>query len=204
VVAVLQGTACGSDVPCVSRKSRGEEGRDQLRVEGLGAALTGGGGRRHGLDEIQRGGRVPAPRNWLNELPGVQGVLGDSVGCSSSKNGAQEKKASRRRRVRWGSSRRVAKWRRGAGHGARLSWGDPGHERRAVGRRQPGDGGVGSRTGEAGEEREGREQGRLASGTAHGVGPACERRKEGGERMASVPGCNSNKIRNNSNLFQLG
>jgi hypothetical protein len=131
-VAVLQGTVCGSDVPCVSRKSRGEEGRDQLRVEGLGAALTGGGGRRHGLDEIQRGGRVPAPRNWLNELPGVQGVLGDSVGCSSSKNGAQEKKASRRRRVRWGSSRRVAKWRRGVGHGARLSWGGGGSRTRAT------------------------------------------------------------------------
>jgi hypothetical protein len=51
----------------------GEEGHDQSRVEGLRAALTGGGGRRHGLNEIWRGGRVLAPRNWLNELSRVQG-----------------------------------------------------------------------------------------------------------------------------------
>jgi hypothetical protein len=50
------------------------------------------------------------------------------------------------------------------------------------GRRQPGDGGVGSHTGEARKEREGRERGRLASGPAHGMGPTCQRRKEeGGE-----------------------
>jgi hypothetical protein len=34
-----------------------------------------------------------------------------------------------------------------------------------------------------------------------GVGPSCKRE---GERMASGPGCNSNKIQNNSNPFQLG
>jgi hypothetical protein len=42
---------------------------------------------------------------------------------------------------------------------ARARVGGPGHERHAVGRWQPADGGTGSRTGEAGEEREGREQG---------------------------------------------
>jgi hypothetical protein len=49
-------------------------------------------------------------------------------------------------------------------------------------------------------EREGgrEEAGRWAS---LGVGPRC---KSEGERMASGPGCNSNKIRNNSNPFQLG
>jgi hypothetical protein len=35
----------------------GEEGRGQSRVEGLGVALTGGGGRRRGLDKIRCGGR---------------------------------------------------------------------------------------------------------------------------------------------------
>jgi hypothetical protein len=59
--------------------------------------------------------------------------------------------------------------------------GVPRHERRAVRRRQPGDGGAGSRMGEAGEEREGRERGRLATRPARGVGPTCQRRKEGRE-----------------------
>jgi hypothetical protein len=51
--------------------------------------------------------------------------------------------------------------------------GDSEHERRAVGRRQPKNGGAGSRTGEAGEERVGREWERLAGGPARGVCPAC-------------------------------
>jgi hypothetical protein len=42
--------------------------------------LTGGGGRRCGLDEIWCGGRVPALGNWLNELSGVQG-------CAQSRGG---------------------------------------------------------------------------------------------------------------------
>jgi hypothetical protein len=42
-----------------------------------------------------------------------------------------------------------------------------------VRRRRPGDGGAGSRMGEAGEEREGRERGgRLVGGSACGVGPS--------------------------------
>jgi hypothetical protein len=59
---------------CPASRGRigGEEGRGQSRVEGHGAALTGGGGRRHGLDKIWHGGRVSAPENWLNELSGVQ------------------------------------------------------------------------------------------------------------------------------------
>jgi hypothetical protein len=44
-----------------------------------------------------------------------------------------------------------------------------------------------SRTEEAGEEREGRERGRLASRLAYGVGPAYQRRKERGERMTGGP-----------------
>jgi hypothetical protein len=50
---------------CPTSRGRrgGEEGRGQSRVEGLRAALTGGGGRRLGLDEIQRGTRVSAPGN---------------------------------------------------------------------------------------------------------------------------------------------
>jgi hypothetical protein len=75
----------GSDVPCVSRKNRGEEGRDQSRVEGLGVALIGGGGRRRGLDEIRRGGRVSATENRLNEPVGRQGGFGSSVRCSREK-----------------------------------------------------------------------------------------------------------------------
>jgi hypothetical protein len=50
---------------CPASRGRigGEEGCGQSRVEGLGAALTGGGGRRRGLDEIWHGGRVLMPRN---------------------------------------------------------------------------------------------------------------------------------------------
>jgi hypothetical protein len=44
------------------------------------------------LDEIRRGGRVPAPENWLSpvEVVGGGGVFGFLVGCSSSKNGERE------------------------------------------------------------------------------------------------------------------
>jgi hypothetical protein len=59
----------------------GEEGRGQSRVEGLGVALTGGGGRRRGLDEMWRGGRVPVTRNRLNEPVGRRGGFGSSVRC---------------------------------------------------------------------------------------------------------------------------
>jgi hypothetical protein len=44
-------------------EGRGEVGHDQSRVEGLGVALTGGGGRWRGLDEIRCGGMVSAPEN---------------------------------------------------------------------------------------------------------------------------------------------
>jgi hypothetical protein len=44
---------------CPTSRGRigGEEGHNQSRVEGFGVALTGGGGRRRGLDEIRCGGR---------------------------------------------------------------------------------------------------------------------------------------------------
>jgi hypothetical protein len=61
-----------STCPASRGRIEGEVGCGQSRVEGLGAALTGGGGRRRGLDEIQRGRTVPTPGNWLNELSGVQ------------------------------------------------------------------------------------------------------------------------------------
>jgi hypothetical protein len=73
---------------------------------------------------------------------------------------------------------------------ARARAGGPRHERRAVGRRQLGDGGAGSRAWEAGEEREGRERGRLVGGPARRVGPTCQRSKErGGENDRWAPGC---------------
>jgi hypothetical protein len=61
--------------PVFRGRRGGEEGRSQLRVEGLGAALIGGGGWRCGLDEIRCGGRVLVPGNWLNELSGVRGYI---------------------------------------------------------------------------------------------------------------------------------
>jgi hypothetical protein len=62
---------------------------------------------------------------------------------------------------------------------ARARAGGPGHERCAVGRRQPRDGGAGSRTGEVGEEREGRERGgRLAGGPARRVGPSGREKRQ--------------------------
>jgi hypothetical protein len=48
-------------------------------------ALTGGGGRRRGLDEIRSGGRVPATGNRLNEPVGRRGGFGSSVRCSREK-----------------------------------------------------------------------------------------------------------------------
>jgi hypothetical protein len=78
---------------CPTSRGRigGEEGRSQSRVEGLGVALTGGGDRRHGLDEIWRGGRVPDPGTGSTSSLECKGVLGFFVGCSSSKNGGAEK-----------------------------------------------------------------------------------------------------------------
>jgi hypothetical protein len=69
---------------CTASRGRigGEEGRGQSRVEGLRVALTGGGGRRRGLDEIQHGGRVLTTRNRLNELVGRRGGFGSSMRCS--------------------------------------------------------------------------------------------------------------------------
>jgi hypothetical protein len=66
--------------PASQGRIEDEEGCSQSRVEGLGEALTGGGDRRRGLDEIRHGGRVPVPGNWLNELSGVQG-------CARSRGG---------------------------------------------------------------------------------------------------------------------
>jgi hypothetical protein len=66
--------------PASRGRIEGEEGCSQSRVEGLGAALTGGGGQRRGLDEVRHGGRAPAPGNWLNELFRVQG-------CARSRGG---------------------------------------------------------------------------------------------------------------------
>jgi hypothetical protein len=61
----------------------------------------------------------------------------------------------------------------------------PGHERRVVGQRQPRDSGAVSRTGEAGEEREGRERGRLASRADSGWGPA-NKGKGAGDRWGQL------------------
>jgi hypothetical protein len=70
-------------------------------------------------------------------------------------------------------------------HGGKRGGSWPWH---GVGQRQPRDSGVGSRTGEAGEEREGRERGgRLAGGPAHGVGPAAERKGGRSHYMWSGP-----------------
>jgi hypothetical protein len=59
---------------------------------------------------------------------------------------------------------------------ARSRAGGPGHEQHAVGQRQPGNGGAGSRIGEAREEREGRERGSWSVGQPVEWGPAAERR----------------------------
>jgi hypothetical protein len=98
---------------CPTSRGRigGEEGRDQSRVEGLGMALTGGGARRRGLDEIRHGGRVPVLGNWLNELSGVQGSawsrsgvlmgkrMASAVGALLGSRGTKEEE-----RGWWGSS----------------------------------------------------------------------------------------------------
>jgi hypothetical protein len=52
----------------------------------------------------------------------------------------------------------------------------PGHERHAVGQRQPGDGGAGSCTGEAGEERDGRDRVGWPVGRPTEWGPTTERK----------------------------
>jgi hypothetical protein len=73
------------------------------------------------------------------------------------------------------------------GHGGRLSWG-PQARARAVGRLQPRDGGAGSRAGEAGEEREGRESGGgwLVGQPMEWVPPVSEGKREG-ERLVGGP-----------------
>jgi hypothetical protein len=65
---------------------------------------------------------------------------------------------------------------------ARARAGGPEHERRMVGRRQPGNGGAGSHTREAGEEREGRERVGWPVGRSADWGPVAER-KAGGVSM---------------------
>jgi hypothetical protein len=137
-------------VPRVSRKKGGgEEGRSQLRVEGLGAALIGGGGWRCGLDEIRRGGRVLVPGNWLNELSGVRGTFGFLVGCSSSKNGARE----------------------GRGDGGKGEWG--GGSSHPVGRATDGGGRWSARCGSSGAgAKGGSDRGGPRLGHCHGPAPA--------------------------------
>jgi hypothetical protein len=66
--------------PASQGRIKGEVGCGQSGLEGLRVTLTGGGGRRRGLDEIWHRGRVSAPGNWLNELFGVQG-------CARSRGG---------------------------------------------------------------------------------------------------------------------
>jgi hypothetical protein len=114
-----------------------EEGRGQSRLEGLGMALTSGGGRRRGLDKIQRGERVPVPGNWLNELSGVQGCawsrggvlmgkrMASAVGTLLGSRGTKEEE-----RGWWGSSagsatRRKEEGRLGFGRATRrrTAWG---------------------------------------------------------------------------------
>jgi hypothetical protein len=57
--------------PASQGRIKGEVGCGQSGLEGLRVTLTGGGGRRRGLDEIWHRGRVSSPGNWLNELFGV-------------------------------------------------------------------------------------------------------------------------------------
>jgi hypothetical protein len=64
--------------------------------------------------------------------------------------------------------------------GGRRGGGGASGRRHANGQRQPGNGGVGSRTGEAREERRER-AGALMSGPAQRVGPSCREREEGRE-----------------------
>jgi hypothetical protein len=93
--------------PCFEEEGGGEEGRSQLRVEGLGAALIGGGGWRCGLDEIRRGGRVLVPGNWLNELSGVRGYIWFFGGVLKLEE--------------WGTRRKGRRWQRGVGWGVQSS-----------------------------------------------------------------------------------
>jgi hypothetical protein len=124
----------------------GEEGHSQSRVDGLGAALTGGGDRRHGLDEIWRGGRVPDPGTGSTSSLECRGVLGFFCGVLKLEEWGRKKRRGD------GSDRRSLKAvaaeesgvgvrsacgqveeERGATVHARA--GGPRHERRAVGRR---------------------------------------------------------------------
>jgi hypothetical protein len=109
----------------VSRGRRGgEEGRSQSRVEGLGVALTSGGGQQRGLDEIQRGGRVLAPGNWLNELSGVWGYVWFFDGVLKLEEWGVGRKGRWQQRGVGGSGQRAAQWRRrGPGNGMCSSWG---------------------------------------------------------------------------------
>jgi hypothetical protein len=90
-------------------------------------------------------------------------------------------------RVKRGMGGPVGAWPReggGPGHGSRSSWGAR-TRACAVGRQQPEDDGVGSHTGEAGEEREGREnrEGWPVGRPMEWVPPVNEGNREG-ERMA--------------------
>jgi hypothetical protein len=74
--------------------------------------------------------------------------------------------------VGWGSDQCAAKWRRRGAWPRCARAGGPGHERRVVRQRQLGDNGARSRTGEAGEEREEREQMGWPVGRPAEWGPA--------------------------------
>jgi hypothetical protein len=162
----------------------GKEGRSQSRVEGLRAALTGGGGGRRGLDEIQSVGMRLV--FWW---------------CAQAQRMGARKKKGRRRRPTFFKERREGGGRWGgltmvrARVGGAKTQAACGQAAAAQGRRRQV-----AHEGAMGRERRERAGG-LAGGPAHGVGPSCKRE---GERMASGPGCNSNKTQNNSNLFQLG
>jgi hypothetical protein len=117
--------------------------------------------------------------------PECGGTFGFLMGCSSSKNGAWEGRGDGSR-GEWGGP--VSARPSGEGGGLAMACaraGGPGHERRAVGWRQPGDDGAVSRTGEAGEEREGRERGRLVSG-ANSVWGLANRGKGVGDRWGRL------------------
>jgi hypothetical protein len=79
-------------------------------------------------------------------------------------------------RVKIGMGGLVSVWPHEGGGGASReacsSWG-PRTRARKVGRRQPGDGGVGSRARRQGKREKGERRGRLAGRMAHGVGPVC-------------------------------
>jgi hypothetical protein len=102
----------------------------------------------------------------------------------------------------------------GPGHGVRSSW-EARTRAHVVGRRQPGDGNVGSHAGEAGEEREGRESGGgwPVGQPMEWIPPVSEGKREKGREWQVGPGLRlnvfklvqkrSNLIRPKINLLKL-